>query len=57
MPLTEHAALPTDGRDKSVAWYSKEIKEDLTPAQKLLEEYSGIPSDQVVAHIVNVVCS
>ena len=54
---TDHAILASEARNKNVPWYSKEIQEDLAPAQKLLEEYSRVPPDQVVAHIVAVVCS
>ena len=36
--------------------YAKDIEGDITSARKLLEEYSKIPSDQVIAHIHAVVC-
>lgn len=36
--------------------YDKDIQEDIAPARKLLEEYSNVPPDQVVAHIHAVVC-
>ncbi|KAF6230584.1 hypothetical protein HO173_011121 [Letharia columbiana] len=39
-----------DRRDP-ISRYSKDIEEDITPVRKLLEEYSKIPPEQVVAHI------
>ena len=36
--------------------YTKDIERDITPARKLLEDYSKIPPDQVNAHIQAVVC-
>jgi hypothetical protein len=38
-------------------WYQEELKEeDLSPdARKLLQEYSGIPAEKVVAHVKDVV--
>lgn len=36
--------------------YARDIEEDITPARKLLEEYSKVPPDQVIAHIHAVVC-
>ena len=51
------ATLLADGtRDRSVHWYSNEIKVDIAPAGQLLEEYSGIPAEEVEAHIRAVVC-
>lgn len=39
--------------DKSVRWYVKDLKDEQLHAstRQLLEEYSNIPSDQVVPHI------
>lgn len=40
-----------DARDnKNDNRYANDFPEDITPALKLLEEHSGIPPDQVVAH-------
>lgn len=36
--------------------YARDIEEDITPARILLEEYSKVPPDQVIAHIHAVVC-
>ncbi len=47
--------VQNDPRD-NMARYSKEIEDDITSARKLLEEYSKVPSDQVIAHIHAVVC-
>ena len=49
-------ATSEDSDTQSVLRYNEEIQEDITPAQKLLEEYSKVPPDQVVAHIHAVVC-
>ena len=47
--------VKNDPRD-NIARYIKDIQEDITPARKLLEEYSKVPPDQVVGHIHAVVC-
>ena len=47
--------VQNDPRD-NMARYSKEIEDDITSARKLLEEYSKVPPDQVIAHIHAVVC-
>lgn len=47
--------VKNDPRDK-MPRYIKDIEEDITPARKLLEEYSKVPPDQVVGHIHAVVC-
>ena len=46
--------VKNDPGDK-IPRYSKDIEEDITPARKLLEEYSKIPPDQVIGHIHTVV--
>lgn len=43
-----------DPRDQMIR-YTKDIERDITPARKLLEDYSKIPPDQVNAHIDAVV--
>lgn len=47
--------VKNDPRD-SMPRYIKDIEEDITPARKLLEEYSKVPPDQVISHIHAVVC-
>ena len=47
--------VKNDPRD-NMPRYIKDIEEDITPARKLLEEYSKVPPDQVVGHIHAVVC-
>ena len=44
-----------NARDKSVPWYKADIGEIPQPARELLEKYSGIASDRVVAHVYRVV--
>ncbi|KAH7119947.1 hypothetical protein B0J11DRAFT_72676 [Dendryphion nanum] len=43
-------------QDRSVAWFSEQPDEShISPAaQKLLETYSNVPSEEVVAHVVRV---
>jgi hypothetical protein len=40
---------------KSCDWYMPEIKEIAEPTRKLLEEYGGIPSNEVLSHVQKVV--
>jgi len=42
--------------DKSVRWYVKDLKDSQLHAstRQLLEEYSNIPADQVVPHILEI---
>lgn len=41
--------------DKSVSYYKKDINPIPEPARELLESYSGIPADEVEAHISRLV--
>lgn len=47
----------TNTGSKDVPWYLKDL--DLQklhePAQELLREYSGIPSDQILSHVLELV--
>ena len=47
--------VKSDHPGDKISRYSKDIEEDITPARKLLEEYSKIPPDQVIGHIHAVV--
>ena len=43
-------------RSKNLPWFQANIGSSLTPeGRQLLEEYSGIPPEEVVAHIYNTV--
>jgi hypothetical protein len=45
---------------KKYPWFMEEVGEIAEPMRKLLEEYSGIPSDKVKSHvqeIVSISCS
>ena len=44
-----------ESRDKNVQWYISELKELEQPAREVFEKYSGIPSEKVVPHILEVV--
>ena len=54
-PENSDIEVKGDPRDR-IPRYTEDIQEDITPARKLLEEYSKVPSDQVTAHIHAVVC-
>lgn len=54
-PENSDIEVKGDPRDR-IPPYTEDIQEDITPARKLLEEYSKVPSDQVIAHIHAVVC-
>ena len=47
--------VKNDPRD-DIARYNENIEQDITPARKLLEEYSKIPPERVIDHIHTVVC-
>ncbi|KAI9729468.1 MAG: hypothetical protein M1834_006849 [Cirrosporium novae-zelandiae] len=38
-------------RQSTAQFYNKDIIDDITPARRILEQYSGIPPEQVVPHI------
>lgn len=44
-----------EARDKSVAWYKKDIGEIPNPARELLEKYAGIAPDSVISHVYTMV--
>ena len=46
--------IRNDPRDE-ISRYDEEIEGDITPARKLLEQYSKIPPDEVIKHIHAVV--
>jgi hypothetical protein len=51
----ENSRLRIGSRDKNVGWFTSNL-ETLTPAQRdLFENYSHIPSDHVIPHILEVV--
>jgi hypothetical protein len=51
----ENSRLRIGSRDKNVGWYSSNL-ETLTAAQRdLFENYSHIPPDSVIPHILRVV--
>jgi hypothetical protein len=44
-------------REKNVPWYNKSIDKNLGPsARELFENYSKIPSAEVEAHVLKIVC-
>jgi hypothetical protein len=51
----ENSRLRIGSRDKNVGWFNSNL-ETLTPAQRdLFENYSRIPPDRVIQHILEVV--
>ena len=44
-------------RSKDVGWYDNEIEELNARARELFEKYSGIPPEQVLPHIYEIVRS
>ena len=43
------------GREDVYQWYTAEIKSIPPATRELLEKYSGVPADQVVSHVSEVV--
>lgn len=41
--------------DKSLAWYTAEIHHLSAAARDLLENYSKIPREEVIAHVLTIV--
>ena len=41
---------------KDVAWYRKDLPPDISEMRKVLEEYSGVPSESFDQHVKEVVC-
>lgn len=53
---TDLRSMLANGLDpKTLSWYEEDMKEVPGPAKTLLEEYSKIPSDQVVRHVNSMV--
>jgi len=51
----ENSRLRIGSRDKNVGWFNSNL-ESLTPAQQdLFENYSHIPPDRVIPHILELV--
>jgi hypothetical protein len=40
---------------KSVPWYLSTITKIIEPAWEILNKYSGIPPDQILSHVVDLV--
>ena len=54
-PRVLAAAVP---RSKNWPWYQESIGDKLTPTVRvLLEDYSGIPSEDVESHVYQIVCT
>jgi hypothetical protein len=46
-----------DRSSKENRWYYKDLDDHLTPpSRKLLEDYSSIPAQDVIAHVHRMVC-
>ncbi|MCJ1298531.1 hypothetical protein MMC08_001321 [Hypocenomyce scalaris] len=41
-------------RDRNVPWYNAQLQDIEPPARDIFEKYCGIPSDQVIPHIVQL---
>lgn len=55
MEGTKTAEHDPQGSKEHVAWYAPELSNISGAARKLLEEYSGVPPEQVVPHVLEVV--
>ena len=44
-----------EGLVKKESWFKEEVGEIPEPMRKVLEEYSGIPSDKVKSHVQEIV--
>lgn len=42
-------------KNKNVGWFAKAIPELQSAARDLLENYSGIPKDKVIEHVLDIV--
>ena len=51
-PEIKHALQGAEG--KNIKWYKRDLEMLQEPARRLLENYSHIPSDQVIPHIIAV---
>ena len=43
-------------RDKTVEWYNTSLDDISDSTRDVLENYSKIPSDQVIPHCLKIVC-
>ena len=50
-------SLPIGSKDKSVGWYDPPITAVSPAVRDLLEGYAGIPADEVIPRILEVVCA
>lgn len=48
--------VQSSARDKNVPWYTADFTDLQPSARALLEQYSKIPPEQVVPHILDIVC-
>jgi hypothetical protein len=59
--VTEITIGPTTGhvgsKDKNVGWFAKTSPELQPAARQLLEQYSRIPADKVIEHVLTIVSS
>lgn len=53
MSIPQESARKT--LDKTVGWYTAEIHDISEQARSLLENYSKIPPDQVITHVLTIV--
>ena len=44
------------GREDVYKWYTAEIKSIPSVTRELFQQYSGIPAEQVVPHVSELVC-
>jgi hypothetical protein len=44
-------------KDKTVDWFAKTAPDLHPAARELLEQYAGIPEDQVIKHVQEIVSS
>jgi hypothetical protein len=57
VPETGSSSMPSEDYDsQKFLWYEPELTEVEPQARELLEEYSHIPSDEVVQHVNSLVC-
>lgn len=54
--MTDSSDRQIGDRDRSVPWYNEHLEKLSDGTRELLENYSGIPKDQVLPHIYKVVC-
>lgn len=49
-------AIETVQEPRELAWYNEKLDRPFDEARRLLEEYSGIPPEEVNPHVLAVVC-